>query len=333
MYVRTVESYFLLDNFREYFSAYANTVETEHLSYRKYGAKLILSTWELCKALALEGSIDDLVIDRITNVAFELKKIAVPYSLHTSWNFASAYNLARNMDDEAVRIVTESRSLFPSRNEDFLDERNDAGYGTCGMLQVDAQPAHLDRKTGEGIAPVFDLSRLQNSMIASTSPDDHSKVTCAGSAVGSIGNAATSHMDEKAPIYAIYLRILILACLKKHSPGNLAVQPPINIIRNTAYRLPRDILGRSGSSQDAAIQFRNAILDPNNLLSRGDKVLMEASVSDLAKAVLWKCKEGRWQWLKEVFRDVVGLDAGQIPISVSDTEALEDTIGSRKISL
>src|SRR5690606_4075718 len=107
----------------------------------------------------------------------------------------------------------------------------------------------------------------------------------------------------------------------------------INIIRNAAYRLPRDIFGRSSSSQDAAMQFRNAILDPNNLLSRGDKVIMEASVLDLTKAVLWKCKDGRWQWLKDVFRDVTGLDLGQIQALMSDEEEFNNGFGSRKVTL
>lgn len=354
MFVRTIESYFIPAHFREYINnQHANNVETENLAYRKYGAKLIICTWELCKALAMEESSEELVIDRVTNLAFEFKKVAAPYSLNASWNFASAYALARNMDAQAVKTVTNNRALFPLRNEDFLGERAAGGeYDNCSINPSDAQQRQalgsageefvISNRGGDGagnregnIGNSFSNStRLQNITVTQASPDGNYKASCAGSASGSLGNAAPSHLDEKAPIYAIQIRILLLACLKKHSSGNLIVQPPINVIRNTAYRLPRDILGRSGSSQDAAIQFRNAILDPNNLLSRGDKVLLEASVGDLAKAVLWKCREGRWQWLKDVFRDVVGLDPGQVPVLLAgDLEGAGNGIGSRKISL
>lgn len=115
----------------------------------------------------------------------------------------------------------------------------------------------------------------------------------------------TCTVGDLTTIHDLRLRILVIYALTRCGFKSSILNSGRPHLRTFAQKLPRNCLGEGQMLIDAATLFRNSILDPNNVVSRGDRAFLEASAEDVARAVIWKMQGGRWSWLGELFRIVV----------------------------
>ncbi|KAF8422982.1 hypothetical protein EV426DRAFT_604657 [Tirmania nivea] len=71
--------------------------------------------------------------------------------------------------------------------------------------------------------------------------------------------------------------------------------------------------GKSEKRRKLFMDYRNAMLNPqNNIKDRGDMAAHEGTVAQIKRAVEWKTVGGKHQFLRDLFRAVIGREIGQV---------------------
>jgi len=117
----------------------------------------------------------------------------------------------------------------------------------------------------------------------------------------------TGDLDD---LHHIRLRILLRTAAIQHGWHNGHSMSLRDFVRE---EMSPTSFGKSEKRRKLFADYRNAMLNPqNNIKDRGDMAAHQGTVAQIKRAVEWRTEGGKHQFLRELFRALIGKELGQI---------------------
>ena len=118
------------------------------------------------------------------------------------------------------------------------------------------------------------------------------------------------HPQDIDDLHHIRIRILLRAAAAKNGWKSYYGTALTDFVRDT---MSMTTFGKTEKRKKLFTDYRNAMVNPqNNINARGDTAAQQATVVQIKRAVEWKTAAGRHQFLKDLFRAIVGMELEEV---------------------
>ena len=156
----------------------------------------------------------------------------------------------------------------------------------------------------------------RESCVSTTAPNavDDGAVSVSGSEVGFATardcNCPALDARDLDDLHHIRLRILLRIAAIQHGWHNGHSMSLRDFVRD---EMSPTSFGKSEKRRKLFADYRNAMLNPqNNIKDRGDLAAHQGTVAQIKRAVEWRTEGGKHQFLRELFRALIGKELGQV---------------------